>query len=144
MAKAQRPIKPVPLEELKKFNVNTLGGHLGIEYVSIGADHISATMPVDARTIQPFGLLHGGASVALAETLGSVAAFLTLEPGYHAVGLEINANHIKGARKGLVTGTAKAIHTGRTTQVWQIDIVDEEGDLVCLSRITMAIIKAKE
>jgi 1,4-dihydroxy-2-naphthoyl-CoA hydrolase len=101
-------------------------------------------MPVDARTMQPFGLLHGGASVALAETLGSLAAYLTLEPGYHAVGLEINANHIKGVRGGWVIGTARPIHTGRSTQVWQIEIVDEAGDLVCYSRITMAIIQAKE
>jgi 1,4-dihydroxy-2-naphthoyl-CoA hydrolase len=100
-------------------------------------------MPVDVRTVQPFGLLHGGASVALAETLGSVACQLTLEPGFQAVGLEINANHLKGVRQGLVTGTARPVHTGRTTQVWQIEIIDEAGDLVCLSRITMAIISIK-
>ena len=132
------------MAELEQFCHDALGGHLGIEFTSIGSDHLSAKMPVDARTMQPFGLLHGGASVALAETLGSIAAYLTLEPGYHAVGLEINANHIKGVRGGWVIGTARPIHTGRSTQVWQIEIVDEAGDLVCYSRITMAIIQAKE
>ena len=142
MPKPHRPIRLAPLEELQTFNEGTLSGHLGIEFTDIGLGHISGRMPVDARTVQPFRLLHGGASVALAETLGSVAAFLTLEPGYHAVGLEINANHLKGVRNGYVTGTARPIHTGRSTQVWQIEIVDEVGDLVCLSRITMAIIEA--
>ena len=140
MPRPHRPIRQVSLSDLSRFNVDTLGGHLGIEFTDIGPHHLSARMPVDARTMQPFKLLHGGASVALAETLGSVATYLTLEPGHHAVGLEINANHLKGARQGFVTGTAKPVHTGRTTQVWSIEIVDEAGDLCCISRITMAIL----
>jgi len=144
MPKTHKPIRVIAVAELGQFCHDALGGHIGIEFTSIGPDHLSAKMPVDARTMQPFGLLHGGASVALAETLGSLAAYLTLEPGYHAVGLEINANHIKGVRGGWVIGTARPIHTGRSTQVWQIEIVDEAGDLVCYSRITMAIIQAKE
>lgn len=99
-------------------------------------------MPVDHRTIQPYGLLHGGASVALAETLGSVAAHLSVDSSkYQAVGLEINANHVRGVRKGLVTGTATPVHIGKSTHVWAINIEDERGKLVCTSRITMAIIK---
>jgi len=143
MPRPLRPLRILPLPELDRFCENTLGSHLGMEFTSIGPDHLSARMPVDERTVQPFRLLHGGASVALAESLGSFGAFLTLEEGFMAVGLEINANHIKGVRKGYVTGTARPVHTGRTTQVWQIEIVDEEGDMVCLSRITMAIVPVK-
>jgi len=143
MPRSLKPLRQVALQELQKFNEATMGGTLGIVFTDLGLGHLSASMPVDSRTLQPFGLLHGGASVALAETLGSVAAFLTLEPGYAAVGLEINANHIKGVRSGLVVGTARPVHTGRTTQVWQIEIVDAEGDLVCTSRITMSIIAVK-
>ena len=143
MPRTPKALQLVPLAELQKLNHNTLGGNLGLQFTDIGPGHLSASMPVDVRTVQPFGLLHGGASVALAETLGSVACQLTLEPGFQAVGLEINANHLKGVRQGLVTGTARPVHTGRTTQVWQIEIIDEAGDLVCLSRITMAIISIK-
>jgi 1,4-dihydroxy-2-naphthoyl-CoA hydrolase len=114
---------------------------LDIRFTDIGDDWLRATMPVDPRTRQPFGLLHGGASVVLAETVGSTAAMLTLDPATHlAVGLDINANHLRGVRDGRVTGTAKAAHLGRTTQVWEIRIEDAAGKLVCLSRLTMAVI----
>jgi 1,4-dihydroxy-2-naphthoyl-CoA hydrolase len=114
---------------------------LGIRITAVGEDWLRGTMPVDARTHQPYGLLHGGASVALAETLGSTAAMLTLDPAqFRAVGLEINANHVRGVREGIVTGTAKALHLGRSTQVWEIRIEDERQKLVCVSRITMAVV----
>ncbi|HEX7814533.1 hotdog fold thioesterase [Dyella sp.] len=122
---------------------NTMLEALGIEVTAVGEDWLRGTMPVDHRTHQPYGLLHGGASVALAETLGSTAAMLTLDPALEAaVGLEINANHIRGVRSGIVTGTARALHLGRSTQVWEIRIENEVGQLVCMSRITMAVIDA--
>lgn len=118
--------------------------HLGIEFISIGDDYIEATMPVDERTKQPMGLLHGGASVALAETLGSIAATLTLDmTKQYAVGLEINTNHLRAMRSGTVTGKATPVHIGRTTQVWSIEIRNEESKKVAISRITMAILDAK-
>ena len=117
---------------------------LGIRVTAIGDDWLQGTMPVDHRTHQPYGLLHGGASVALAETLGSTAAMLTVDPAKErVVGLDINANHIRGVRSGTVTGTAKMLHLGRTTQVWEIRIESEEGALVCISRITMAVVPAR-
>jgi 1,4-dihydroxy-2-naphthoyl-CoA hydrolase len=136
--------REVTLEQLNAWNKNTLGEHLGMEYTEIGDDFLIGRMPVDHRTHQPMGLLHGGASVALAETLGSVAAtmFLDLEKQY-CVGLEINANHIKSVRSGFVYGKASAVHIGRRTQVWEIRITSEVGDLVCLSRITMAVLDRK-
>ncbi|KAA3438608.1 hotdog fold thioesterase [Rufibacter hautae] len=131
----------VTLEQLNAWNKNTLGEHLGMEYTELGDDFLIGRMPVDHRTHQPLGLLHGGASVALAETLGSVGAtlFLDLEKQY-CVGLEINANHIKSVRSGYVYGKATALHLGRKTQVWEIRITSEAGDLVCISRITMAVL----
>lgn len=118
--------------------------HLGIEYTAIGEDYLEATMPVDHRTIQPYGLLHGGASVVLAETLGSVAASLTLDLEKQVgVGLEINANHLKSVREGKVKGVAKPVHLGKTTQVWEIKIYNEADQLCCISRITMAILDKK-
>lgn len=129
------------VESLNAFSRNTLNAQLGIEFTEIGERHLSARMPVDHRTQQPFGLLHGGASVALAETLGSQAAALTLDLDLQfPVGLEINANHIKSVKDGFVEGTAKPIHVGRKTQVWEIKIANQAGDLVCISRITLAII----
>lgn len=113
---------------------------LGIAFSELGEDYLCATMPVDERTRQPYGLLHGGASVALAETLGSTAAGLVLGSGKGCVGLEINANHVRGKRDGTVTGRATARHLGRSTHVWQIDITDEQGRLVCTSRLTMAVL----
>jgi 1,4-dihydroxy-2-naphthoyl-CoA hydrolase len=129
------------LERLNAWSENTLMQVLGIRFTAIGEDWLAGTMPVDARTHQPFGLLHGGASVALAETLGSSAALLTLDPAQEvAVGLDINANHVRGVRSGIVTGTARALHLGRSTQVWEIRIENEEGALVCISRLTMAVV----
>lgn len=129
------------LEGLQRMSNNTMMEHLGIEYTEVGPDYISARMPVDHRTHQPFGLLHGGASVALAETLGSVAAHLCLDTQkQYAVGLDINANHIKAVRSGWVYGTSKPLHIGGKTQVWEIRISTESGALVCISRITMAIL----
>ena len=133
----QRP----PLDALNASGARSLVQHLGIQITELGEDFLRGTMPVDARTHQPYGLLHGGASVALAETLGSSAAMLTLDPArFRAVGLEINANHVRGMREGTVTGTAKALHLGRSTQVWEIRIEDERQRLVCVSRITMAVV----
>ncbi|MEN1929944.1 hotdog fold thioesterase [Luteimonas sp. MJ250] len=115
---------------------------LGIEFVDIGDDHLVATMPVDARTRQPYGLLHGGASVLLAETLGSSAGNMCVAEGEVCVGLEINANHVRAAREGLVRGTARALHIGRSTQVWEIRIEDARGRLACISRLTLAVVAA--
>jgi len=132
------------LARLNSWSANTMMETLGIRITAVGDDWLQGTMPVDARTHQPYGLLHGGASVALAETLGSTAAMLTLDPAQElAVGLYINANHVRGVRSGTVTGTAKALHVGRTTQVWEIRIENEDGALVCISRITMAVIAAR-
>ena len=132
--------KPVTVEALNALAANTAIAHLGIEFTEVGADFISARMPVDARTHQPMGLLHGGASVLLAETLGSCGAMGAAAPGHHVVGLDINANHVRSARTGWVTGTTRPVHIGRTTQVWSIEIVGEGGELVCVSRITMAAV----
>lgn len=129
------------LARINGWAANTMLETLGIRYTGIGEDWLRGTMPVDHRTRQPYGLLHGGASVALAETLGSSAAMLTLDPAkFGVVGLEINANHVRGVREGTVTGTAKALHIGRSTQVWEIRIEDERQRLVCVSRITMAVV----
>jgi len=128
------------VEELNSGRAGTLIEHLGIEFTQIGDDFIRGTMPVDGRTRQPYGLLHGGASVALAETLGSMGATLCVDTKqYRCVGQEINANHVRAARSGLVTGTARPVHVGRRSQVWNIDIVNEAGKLVCTSRLTVAI-----
>ena len=126
------------------MSTNTMVEHLGIEFTEVTDSAITATMPVDHRTVQPYGILHGGASVALAETLGSVAAHASIDfTKYQSVGLEINANHIRSVRSGKVTGTATPIHIGRSTHVWSIEIKNDEGKLVCTSRITMAIIEKR-
>jgi 1,4-dihydroxy-2-naphthoyl-CoA hydrolase len=123
---------------------NSLVGHLGIEYLDLTPGHIVARMPVDHRTMQPFGRLHGGASMALAETIGSLGSYLLVkDEGKLAVGLEINANHVRAARSGWVTGVGKIIHQGKTTHVWEIRIEDDEHQLVCISRFTVAIIEPK-
>ena len=132
--------KPVSVQALNDSSANTAVSHLGIEITAVGDDFISGRVPVDARTMQPFGLLHGGVSVVLAETLGSLGAFYACPEGHTAVGLDINANHLRAARSGWVTATAKPVHIGRTTQVWQIDMVNDEGQPTCTSRITMAIL----
>lgn len=136
-------IKP-SLTQLNNTKHQTMVTHLGIEFTGIGDDFLEATMPVDHRTIQPMGLLHGGANVALAETLGSLAASLTVDPEKQAVvGLEINANHLKSVRSGKVKGIAKPIHLGKSTQVWEIKIFNEAEQLCCISRLTMAILDKK-
>jgi 1,4-dihydroxy-2-naphthoyl-CoA hydrolase len=133
--------KDLSIQHLQTLAHNTLGGHLGMEFTGIGEDFIKARMPVDNRTRQPYGLLHGGASVALAETLGSVgAAYVVDRNKYNAVGLEINANHVRGVREGFVTGVARPLHIGRSTQVWEIRITDERDKLICISRLTVAIV----
>jgi len=128
-------------ELLQKMGKNTMVEHLGIEFTGCGKDFIAARMPVDHRTHQPMGLLHGGASVALAETLGSVASAMLIDlQKQNCVGIEINANHLKSARNGYVYGKATPIHIGRKTHVWDIRIINESGDLICISRLTVAII----
>ncbi len=132
------------VEELNQMSSKTLVSHLEIEFTEIGDDFIIAKMPVSDKTRQPFGLLHGGASVALAETLGSVAASLIVVPqGKIPVGLEINANHIKSKRDGYVYGKVTAVHIGRTTHLWEIRITDEEEQLIAVSKITVAILDKK-
>jgi len=130
------------LAELNSARAGTLTEHIDIEFTEIGDDFIRATMPVDSRTWQPYGLLHGGASVALAETLGSTGATMCVDAEkFQCVGQEINANHVRAARRGLVTGTARPVHLGGRSHVWIIDIVNDEGNLVCTSRLTIAIIR---
>ena len=129
------------LEMLNSMNKDTIVDHIGIEYTDMGEDFIAAKMPVDKRTHQPMGLLHGGASVVLAETLGSVAATMCIDTDkQYCVGLEINANHIRGVKEGYVYGITKPLHIGRKTQIWEIKITNEAGKLVCVSRITMAVL----
>jgi len=137
-------IKEISLDELDKLSKQTIAEHLGIEFTEVGKEYLVAKMPVDQRTHQPMGLLHGGASVVLAETLGSVASFLCIRDpdNYHAVGLEINANHVRSVRKGWVYGRCEPIHVGRSTHIWEIKITNDENKLVCISRLTVAIIKA--
>ncbi len=135
--------QPISLAALTAISSNTAVSHLGIEFLAVGDDFISARVPVDARTRQPFGLLHGGVSVVLAETLGSCAANYACPPGFQAVGLDINANHLKGVTSGWVTGITRPVHIGRSTQVWQIDLSNEADELTCVSRITMAVLPAK-
>ncbi len=134
----------IQLADFKDFGKNTLGDLLGMEFTEIGANFIKATMPVDHRTKQPYGLLHGGASVALAETLGSVASGLVIDPTkFHCVGLEINANHVRGVSEGFVTGIATPVHIGGSTHIWDIKIYDQQDRLVCISRLTVAILQKR-
>lgn len=133
-------IKP-SLDEINAMSRNTMVEHLGIVVTAIGDDYIEARMPVDKRTHQPMGLLHGGASVVLAETLGSFAGYLCVNPAEKAcVGLEINANHIRSVREGFVVGRATPRHIGKTTQVWDITITTEDAKLVCVSRLTIQVL----
>jgi 1,4-dihydroxy-2-naphthoyl-CoA hydrolase len=127
------------LQELQSACTSTLVETLGIEFTAVGEDYIEARMPVDERTMQPMGLLHGGASAALAETLGGAGAYLSVEEGTVCVGLEINANHVRPAGRGWVTGRADPLHRGRTTHFWNIAIRDEAKNLVCISRLTVAV-----
>ena len=132
--------QPVSVETLTEMHRQTAPDYLGIEFLEIGDDYIRGRVPVDTRTRQPYGILHGGVSVVLAETLGSCGAAFSCPPGYRAVGLDINANHLRSETSGWIVGTARPIHIGRTTHVWQIDLANEKGQLTCVSRLTMAIL----
>ncbi|MBD8161783.1 hotdog fold thioesterase [Erwinia persicina] len=132
--------RPATLEQLNQGSKETLVEHIGIRFTVLADDRIEAVMPVDTRTRQPFGLLHGGASVVLAETLGSMAGYLCTEGEQQVVGLEINANHLRATREGEVRGVCRAVHVGRRHQVWQIEIFDDKNRLCCTSRLTTAVI----
>lgn len=137
--------KELTIHHFDHWGKNTLGEHLGMHFTELGDDYLKATMPVDHRTHQPYGLLHGGASAALAETLGSVASALVIDTEqFICVGIEINANHVRSVRNGFVTGTCTPIHIGATTHVWDIRIHDERNKLVCIGRLTVAILKRKD
>lgn len=136
--------KQLSLASFEGLGKNTMGEHIGIRFSEVGDNYLKATMPVDDRTKQPYGLLHGGASVALAETLGSVGAAMVIDPEqFICVGQEINANHLRGVRSGLVTGITTPIHIGSSSHVWEIKIYDEAEKLVCISRLTVAILKKR-
>jgi 1,4-dihydroxy-2-naphthoyl-CoA hydrolase len=129
------------VQALNRLHHNSAVERLGIVITEIGEDFLRGTMPVDARTMQPFGLLHGGASVLLAETLGSAAAMSCVDPmTYYCVGLDINANHVRGATSGVVIGTARPLHLGRTSHVWEIHIADEAEHLICVARLTILVV----
>ena len=137
--------KELTIEDFKSFGKGTMAEYIGIEWVEAGEDFLKAKMPVDHRTNQPYGLLHGGASCTLAETIGSVASAMVVDHSkFVCVGLEINANHVRSARQGFVTGVASALHLGANTHVWDIKIYDELEKLVCVSRLTVAVIPRKE
>lgn len=137
--------KRFELDQINERGVNSMVEHLNIVFTQMDDDSLSATMPVDRTTMQPFGRLHGGASVALAETVGSTAANLCVDLNHFVcVGMEINANHIRPVRDGQVIGTAKPLHIGRKSHVWEIQIVDDRGKLVCVSRLTMAVVEIKD
>ena len=133
--------KKIDIDDLNQWSKNTMVEHIGIRVVEVGDDYLKATMPVDKRTHQPMGILHGGASVVLAETLGSIAANLAVKDPYYCVGMEINANHVKSAFSDDVTGTVRPVHIGKSTHVWDITICDKEDELICVSRITLAVLK---
>jgi len=132
--------RPISVEMLNSLHVNTTVAHLGIEFLEVGDDFIRARAPVDDRTRQPMGILHGGISVLLAESLGSCGAAFSSPPEYRAVGLDINANHLRSVSEGWVTGVGRPIHRGRSTHVWQIELSNDRGQLTCISRITMALL----
>jgi len=132
--------RPISVEALTESHRNTAPEHLGIEFLEVGDDFITARVPVDHRTRQPYGLLHGGVSVVLAETLGSCGAIYCTPEGHRVVGLDINANHVRAATSGWVAGRTTPVHVGRSTQVWAIELRNDAGDLTCVSRITMAVL----
>lgn len=137
--------KELTIEDFRSLGKDTMGEYIGIEWSELGNDFVKARMPVDHRTKQPYGLLHGGASCTLAETIGSVASAMVVDHSkFVCVGLEINANHVRSARQGFVTGVASALHLGANTHVWDIKIYDELEKLVCISRLTVAVIPRKE
>ena len=131
------------IKDFNDFVQNSIVGYLGIVLTEKGSDFLKGTMPVDKKTKQPHGILHGGASVVLAETLGSAASSMAVDDQHYTVGMEVNANHIKSVTKGIVTGTAKPVHLGNTTQVWDIIIKNEKRQVTCISRLTMAVLKVK-
>lgn len=136
--------REVTIHELQKSRSGTMVDHLGIEFTEIGPDFLTAKMPVDKRTIQPMGIMHGGASCALAETVASVAANFTVDPAlFVCVGLEINTSHVKMVKDGFVTGKAVLVHKGRSTQLWEINIVDDENRLISVNRLRMAVLEKK-
>ena len=132
--------QPISADALRLITADTAVSHLGIEFLEVGDDWLSARVPVNRQTCQPYGLLHGGVSVVLAETLGSCGAAFAVPEGVKVVGLDINANHLRGISQGWVTGVARAVHVGRSTQVWQVDLHDDAGKRVCTSRLTMAVL----
>ena len=132
--------RPISVEALAAAHKDTAPEHLGIEFLEVGDDFIVARVPVDERTRQPYGLLHGGVSVVLAETLGSCGAIYCAPEGHRVVGLDINANHIRGATSGWVTGKTTPVHIGRSTQVWHIELRNDAGELTCVSRLTLAVL----
>ena len=137
--------KNITLQSLESLGKGTMSEYLGIEWTEIGENHLKARMPVDHRTKQPYGLLHGGASCTLAETIGSVASYLVSDSTkFYCVGLEINANHVRSARQGFVTGIASPLHLGSSTHVWDIKLFDDTEKLICVSRLTVAIITRKD
>jgi|SRR5579871_825266 len=136
--------KSITVPELQTLSKGTMGEHIGIEFTEIGENYLKAKMPVDHRTQQPYGLLHGGASATLAETMGSVASALVIDNTISiCVGLEINANHIRGVKEGFVYGTVTPLHIGGSTHVWEIKIYNDQEKLVCVSRLTVSILKKK-
>lgn len=136
-----RPVTPADINHLHR---ETACERLGIAFVEVGDDYMRATMPVDARTVQPYRILHGGASLLLAETLASCAAAFAAPRDHRVVGLEVNGNHLRAARSGEVTGTVRPVHVGRSTQVWQVEIVNDDGELCCLSRATLAVLAPRD
>jgi 1,4-dihydroxy-2-naphthoyl-CoA hydrolase len=135
--------KDIDIVHTELFVKDCILERLGIKFLERGDDYLKASMPVDKRTIQPLGILHGGASAVLAETLGSAASYMSLDPSRYSVGLEINANHIKSISSGIVIGIAKPVHLGNSTQVWDITIKNEKDQLICISRLTMAVLTKK-
>lgn len=136
--------KESSIDDIPNISADTMAGYLGMEWIEIGPSHLKMRMPVNNRTIQPYGILHGGASCALAETIGSLASHLVIDPSTHyCVGLEINANHIRSAREGFIIAHCTPIHLGRSTHVWDIKIEDEARKLVCVSRLTVAILNGQ-
>ena len=136
--------KSITLDDIKNFGKETMAHYLGMEWVEIGEDFLKLSMPVNEKTKQPYGILHGGASCALAETIGSVASALVIDRDkFICVGLEINANHVRSAKDGLVTGHCTPLHLGKSTHVWDIKIYDEDRKLICISRLTVAILPKK-
>ncbi len=133
---------PPKLDQVNQWSQGTMLAHLGIEITEIGDDYIEGTMPADHRTFQPFKLVHGGANVVLAESLGSIGAQLTINPEkFYCVGQEVNANHLRGVRQGTVRGRAQQVYKGKTSQVWEIKLFDERNKMTCISRLTVAVVK---